>query len=93
MPCALYQCPTFNSTNMPSSATAENQATLDWPCGSTMKAASNGPAAEPRLPPTWNTDCASPCLPPEAMRATREDSGWNTEEPVPMSAAAHSSSA
>ena len=26
------------------------------------------------------------------MRATREDSGWNTEEPVPMRAAATSSS-
>ena len=78
---------------MPSSATAENHATLDWPCGSTMKAASSGPAAEPKLPPTWNIDCARPCRPPEAMRATREDSGWNTEEPVPMSAAATSSSA
>jgi len=28
-PCALYQCPTLNSTNMPSSAVAENQTTLD----------------------------------------------------------------
>ena len=78
---------------MPSSAAHENQATLVWPCGKTMKAASSGPAEEPRLPPTWKIDCASPCLPPEAMRATREDSGWNTEEPVPMSAAATSSRA
>ena len=27
------------------------------------------------------------------MRATREDSGWNTDEPVPTSAAATSSTA
>src|SRR5580704_2002882 len=93
IPCALYQWTTWNSTNMPSSAVSENHATLDWPYGSTMKAASSGPAEVPKLPPTWNTDCASPCLPPEAMRATREDSGWNTEEPVPMRAAANSSSA
>ena len=53
-----------------------------------MKAAISGPAAEPALPPTWNSDCASPCLPPEAMRATREASGWNTEEPSPISATA-----
>ena len=58
-----------------------------------MKAASSGPAEVPRLPPTWNTDCANPCLPPLAMRATREDSGWKTEEPLPMSAAATSSTA
>ncbi len=31
--------------------------------------------AAPVLPPTWNRDCAIPCWPPEAMRATREDSG------------------
>ncbi len=53
-----------------------------------MKAASSGPIAVPKLPPTWNTDCARPCRPPEASRATREDSGWNTEEPMPISAAA-----
>ena len=33
-----------------------------------------------------------PCRPPEAMRATREDSGWKTEEPVPIIAAATRSS-
>ena len=55
-----------------------------------MKAASSGPSAVPKLPPTWNTDCASPCCPPEASRATREDSGWNTDEPMPISAAAAS---
>ena len=31
--------------------------------------------ADPTLPPTWKTDCASPCRPPEAIRATRDDSG------------------
>ena len=60
---------------MPTSATSENQAMLACPRGSTMKAASSGPIAEPTLPPTWNTDCARPCRPPEARRATREDFG------------------
>ncbi len=61
---------------------------LPWPRGMTMKAASSGPSDEPALPPTWNNDCASPCRPPEAMRAMRDDSGWNTDEPIPTSAAA-----
>jgi hypothetical protein len=60
---------------MPSSAKSPNQATLRWPRGNTTKAASSGPMDEPTLPPTWNIDCASPWAPPEAMRATREDSG------------------
>ena len=47
--------------------------------------------AEPVLPPTWKKDCAKPCFPPEAIRATRDDSGWKTAEPMPMSAAARSS--
>lgn len=58
----------------------------------TIKAASSGPLALPALPPTWKMDCARPGRPPEAMRATRDDSGWNTEEPVPTSAAASSNS-
>ena len=37
----------------------------------------------PVLPPTWNTDCARPWRPPDAMRATRLDSGWNTDDPMP----------
>ena len=45
------------------------------------------PAAWPVLPPTWNIDCARPWRPPDAMRATREASGWNTEDPMPISAA------
>ena len=53
----------------------ENQATLRCPRGSTMKAAASGPTADPALPPTWKSDCASPCCPPDAIRATRDDSG------------------
>ena len=61
---------------------------LRWPYGSTMYAASSGPVAEPALPPTWNSDCAKPCRPPDASRATRDDSGWNTDEPMPTIATA-----
>ena len=57
------------------SATIENQEMLAWPCGTTMKAASSGPNACPACPPTWNSDCAKPCRPPEAMRAMRVDFG------------------
>ena len=56
-----------------------------------MKAARIGPSDEPILPPTWNTDCARPCRPPDAIRATREASGWNTAEPIPTIVAASSS--
>ena len=64
----------------------ENQAMLPRPCWTTMKAASKGPTAWPTLPPSWNTDWARPCRPPDARRATREDSGWKIEEPIPISA-------
>ena len=76
---------------MPISAASENQAMLAWPKGTTMKAASSGPIAWPKLPPTWNSDCARPYRPPEARRATREDSGWKIAEPRPISAAPNSS--
>ena len=76
---------------MPSRAPSANHDTLPWPRGTTMKAASSGPIAWPVLPPTWNSDCASPKRPPEASRATREDSGWKTAEPKPMKAAPTSS--
>ena len=56
-----------------------------------MKAASTGPSDDPTLPPTWNSDCAKPWRPPEAMRATREASGWKTAEPTPTNAAAKTS--
>ncbi len=87
----MYQWPICVSTIIATSAAAENHAMLCWPCGMTTSAASSGPSAEPALPPTWNTDCASPCWPPDAIRATRDDSGWNTDEPQPTSAAATSS--
>jgi hypothetical protein len=52
-----------------------------------MNAASSGPEAWPRLPPTWKSDCAKPYRPPAAMRATLDASGWNTDEPIPIKAA------
>ena len=85
----LYHAPTRISTTMASSAAAENHAMLRCPAGSTMNAASSGPIDDPALPPTWKSDCARPCCPPDAMRATRDDSGWNTAEPMPTSATAH----
>ena len=81
--CLPYQPPTRQSTTIAISAARENQATLRCPRGSTTKAAASGPTAEPALPPTWKSDCASPCCPPEAIRATREDSGWKTALPNP----------
>ena len=70
-----YQMPTPASTIIASNAKSENTARLFWPCGSTTQAASSGPKAAPALPPTWKIDCARPCRPPEAMRATRDASG------------------
>ncbi len=51
-------------------------------------AASSGPSAEPTLPPTWKKAWANPGLGPAAIRATREHSGWNTDEPMPTTQAA-----
>src|SRR4051794_10251707 len=85
---ARYQAPTRASTATQHSAAAENQAMLACPFGTTTRAASSGPIAEPALPPTWKSDCASPGRPPEAIRAMREDSGWKIEDPRPTSAAA-----
>src|SRR3569832_1955398 len=84
--------PTPASTIMASNAKSENTARLFWPCGSTTQAASSGPNDAPALPPTWKIDCARPCRPPEAMRATRDASGWKIDGPLPTSAAAASSS-
>ncbi len=72
---------------MPAIAAPENQAALCWPRGTTTNAASSGPMADPVLPPTWNSDWANPCRPPDASRATRLDSGWKTAEPSPTIAA------
>ena len=71
-----------------SSAISANQPIEACPKVTTIAAAISGPSAWPRLPPTWNSDCASPNRPPEAMRATRDDSGWKIAEPSPTSAAA-----
>src|SRR5450759_3744302 len=71
----LYHVLTRISTTIATSANRENHAMLRCPAGSTINAASKGPIDDPALPPTWNRDCARPCWPPEAMRATREDSG------------------
>ena len=68
---------------MPPRATAVNQRIEDWPLRAMMSAASSGPSDDPRLPPVWNTDCASPCRSPAAMCATREASGWKIAEPMP----------
>ena len=58
--CRAYHRLTWLRIRIASSAAAENQAMLPWPCGTTMNAASSGPTAEPVLPPTWNSDCANP---------------------------------
>src|SRR5271169_1640900 len=70
----LYQPPTCHKTKAPSKAAIENQARLERPRGMIIQAASNGPVAVPVFPPTWKIDCARPYRPPEAIRATREDS-------------------
>ena len=75
---------------MPMRAVSPNQAMLPWPRGRTTKAASRGPIADPALPPTWKKDWAKPCRPPEAIRATRDDSGWKIDEPMPTHATAAS---
>ena len=67
-------------------ASAVNASTERCPPGTTMNAAINGPSDWPKLPPTWNRLWANPYLPPDAARASREASGWNTALPIPMSA-------
>ena len=67
-------------------AKMENHATLPFPRVVTMSAARSGPKEEPAFPPTWKIDWARPRLSPAAMCATREPSGWNTDEPRPTDA-------
>lgn len=67
--------PTRHNSPAPTAAAAANQATAGRPSGTTMNAASSGPSDCPKLPPSWNSDCAVPKRPPEARRATRELSG------------------
>ena len=86
---ALYHILTHASSAMASMATNENHPMLRCPLGSTINAASSGPMEEPVFPPTENSDCASPCRPPEAMRAMRDASGWNTADPTPTRATAN----
>ena len=82
---SLYQFPILVRMRMARIAAKANQPIEACPKGMTTSAASSGPMAPPALPPTWNIDCASPFRPPEASCATREDSGWKTEEPQPIS--------
>src|SRR5690625_2982136 len=86
-PYALYHLPTRQRMIIARRAMRENQPTLHCPRGTTTKAATSGPIAVPELPPTWKTDWARPCCPPEAIRATLDDSGWKTEDPSPTRAA------
>src|ERR1700748_1965395 len=80
---AEYHFPTRNNMAIARSAARENQMIRDCPKGAMMAAANRGPSALPALPPTWNSDSAIPLRPPEARKATREDSGWKTAEPSP----------
>ena len=81
----LYQFPIFTRMKIANSAASANHPIEACPNGITINAASRGPKALPALPPTWKIDCASPLRPPEASWATREDSGWKTDEPQPIS--------
>src|ERR1700722_4477077 len=70
-----YHAPTLVSRMMARRAARVNQMMLCCPRGRTINAASRGSSDEPTFPPTWNTDCARPCCPPDAILATRDDSG------------------
>ena len=48
----LYQRPICQSSTMATKAIDENHAMLGCPNGTMMSAASNGPIAEPKFPPT-----------------------------------------
>src|ERR1700722_622495 len=86
---ALYHTLTHASSAMASMATNENHPMRRCPLGSTINAASSGPMEDPAFPPTENSSCATPCRPPEAMRAIRDASGWNTADPTPIRATAN----
>ena len=49
---ALYQAPSRTIMSAASSAASANHDIECWPKGNTMMAASNGPRADPPLPPT-----------------------------------------
>lgn len=69
---------------MAATAARANHPIECWPKGITTRAASSGPSALPAFPPTWKIDCANPLRPPEASWATRDDSGWKTDDPHPI---------
>ncbi|KAG0732304.1 hypothetical protein G6F23_014451 [Rhizopus arrhizus] len=48
------------SSAMPIRAAPANHEAACWPYGTITAAAISGPSAVPKLPPTWNTDCAKP---------------------------------
>ena len=58
--CGLYHCPIRHRMTIARNAIEENQAIEGWPNGTTINAASTGPIEVPKLPPSWNTDCAKP---------------------------------
>ena len=58
--CGRYHTPIRHRMTIARNAIRENQAMLGWPNGTTIKAASTGPIEVPKLPPSWNTDCANP---------------------------------
>ena len=55
-----------------------------------MKAASSGPSAEPGVAADLEQRLREPVLAAGGERAMRDDSGWKTDEPTPISAAAAS---
>src|ERR1700681_2825796 len=82
-----YHPPIFHRIIIPRRASSAHHPMLDWPRGTTRNAARSGPNDDPTFPPTWKSDCARPCRPPEAILATRDDSGCNTDDPIPTRAA------
>src|SRR5579885_3678369 len=58
-------------------------------CGEHHKRRQQRPQRGPRVAADLKEGLREAMPPPEAMRATREDSGWNTEEPMPTRATAN----
>ena len=89
---ALYHAPRRTMMSAASRAAMANHDMACCPKGWMMSAASNGPSAEPPLPPTWKIDCARLFLPPDASCVTLDAVGWNTDEPKPTTLTASSMS-
>jgi hypothetical protein len=77
---------TPKSTQIAATATKASQPTAVCPNGRTIAEAMMGPSADPVFPPTWNADWAVPKRPPDAIRATRDASGWKVADPTPITA-------